>query len=218
MKSLAILVTFLISVEFCIVGKISVFGGEQNNFLTMLSCTEINNVTIVIETWFIGDKILLMLNEIKANDACFIVNLYLNGEDRVVQVGKADDLLNILMRNRKKFETHRVRKLADRLHRENIMGDADGIKLTFFLLEIAFGNRELSQSLRKLQEEKKWAIIIWSSYETREPTKWLPLHRYFLNDGALRDGTLTDIYLKDVKDVIQNPDFDRGMIWYIAGR
>ena len=131
-----------------------------------------------------------------------------------MQVRKGENLPNIIDRNDRDFESRRVAKLINRLHKEKIMGDTAEIKLTFVVLYAeskldGLKNRVL-QSLRKLQEERKWAIIIASKYEAREPlSAWLSLHRYIVNSGLQRDETLLDLFLKDLKDVIQNPDYDR---------
>ena len=45
------------------------------------------------------DKLLAHLKKFIVNEKCFIINMYLNNEGRVVQVHKGEDLARIMERN-----------------------------------------------------------------------------------------------------------------------
>ena len=61
-----------------------------------------------------------------------------------------------------------------------------------------------------MQDERKWAIIvIVFRGGMTGPPEWLPLHRYFDREPYNSEGTITDVMIKDLTDVIRNPDFDK---------
>ena len=65
-----------------------------------MSCLEITNVTIVMDfNSDKDDKLLAHLKKFIVNEKCFIINMYLNNEGRVVQVHKGEDLARIMERN-----------------------------------------------------------------------------------------------------------------------
>ena len=233
-QNLVAVVLLFTLVEFGITkNEESLVNGEKD--LSMLSCTEKRNITILV-TFVVEDSvrrihaigpisvsfvikkydtILASLNQFIMNEYCFIVNVYLNSEDRVVRVRKSDDLSNIIERNRRSFETSRIVKLLNRLYEEEIISDA-AIKQTFVIIGYQKHMRKILASLRKLQEKRKWAIIILSYYEINERVEWLPLHRYiqmYIPNGAIDDELIDedfiDLTIKELIDVIRNPNFDR---------
>ena len=205
MKSLVITALLITLVGFFDCSEITEIE-DQNNF-SMLSCTEARNITIVMDFWYdINAKILRSFNELIANEHCFFINVYLNSEDRVVRVRKGDDLVNLFERHAYRFDYRKMVKLINRLHEKEIFGDAVGLKQTFVI--VSFEEIEkILPSLRKLQDERKWTIITMP-YIIYEIIVWLPLHR-FIQIFLLDDMTLTDIVIKNLMDVIRNPDFDR---------
>ena len=68
--------------------------------------------------------------------------------------------------------------------------------------------RWILERLRKLQNEKRWAVIILSYGTVGIPTVWPPLHQY-IQTHELPGGTVEDSTLKDFMDVIRNPNFNR---------
>ena len=64
------------------------------------------------------DMLLRSLNDFIANENCFLMNFYLNSEDRVVRIRRGDDLGNIIEINSQYFDYRRVVKIIDRLHKE----------------------------------------------------------------------------------------------------
>ena len=73
---------------------------EVQHDFSVLSCLEITNVTIVMDfNSDKDDKLLAHLKKFIVNEKCFIINMYLNNEGRVVQVHKGEDLARIMERN-----------------------------------------------------------------------------------------------------------------------
>ena len=122
MKSLVVLALLFTLVEFGNCCDDTLLE-EQRDF-SMLSCTEIRNITIVMEYWHkdINDKILPSLNDLIKDESCFFLNFYLNSEDRVVRVRKSGNLANIMERNNGHFNPTRLKKLINRLHEEELFG------------------------------------------------------------------------------------------------
>ena len=67
---------------------------------------------------------------------------------------------------------------------------------------------EILPSLQKLQDDRKWSIIIVSNTLELEKMEWLPPHHYF-HHGSSYEGPLFDLTIKNLMDVIQNPNYDR---------
>ena len=133
-KSLVIITLLFTSEDFCIGSGENTVILEQND-LSMLSCTEIRNITIVMNFELIDYKILRSLYDFIANEDCFYVNMYLNSEDRLVRVHKSDDLTNIKERNDHEFDRYEVAKLIGHLYQEEIMGDDVGMKQSFIFID-----------------------------------------------------------------------------------
>uniref|UniRef100_A0A7M5TQC4 Uncharacterized protein n=1 Tax=Clytia hemisphaerica TaxID=252671 RepID=A0A7M5TQC4_9CNID len=201
-KNLVILILLFSVVEFCICSNDITMPHGQTDF-SMLSCTEIRNITLVMGMYE-DYKFYRYFNDLITNEYCFYVNMYLNSEDRVVRVRNSNDLLYIIERNKHYFEDGRLVKLVDRLYEEKIFGDADGIKQSFIVINFHIGIKSVSSSLKKMQNDRKWDIIIMSwNYKYILWLDWLPLHRF------IQTLVFSDIYLINLIDVIKNPDYDR---------
>ena len=173
MKNLVILALLINHHFVCTFTRDTTF--EQCDF-SKLSCTEVKNITIaMMNFWLIKDKILLAIKDFVTNENCFIVNMYLNSEDRVVRLRKGDNIANIIEGNDLEFESRKLVKLINRLH--NKKDDEVHMKQTFVLIEYYVAGM-IPSHLRRLQDDVRWTIIIVSSIANKEIMEWFPLHRY----------------------------------------
>uniref|UniRef100_A0A7M5X5U4 Uncharacterized protein n=1 Tax=Clytia hemisphaerica TaxID=252671 RepID=A0A7M5X5U4_9CNID len=213
-KNMLILILLFTVVEFCICSNDITMPHRQTDF-SMLSCTEMRNITLVLNIGFFVDvydtnnhKFVQYLNDFITNEYCFYVNVYDNSEDRMVRVRNSNDLSNIIERNSYHLEVGKLVELVDRLYEEKIFGDADGMKQSFIVINfhINYYIGLFYLSLSKMQNDRKWDIIIMLPDLVDEYNlwlNWLPLHRY------IQMNLLIDINLINLIDVIKNPDYDR---------
>ena len=150
LKSVFIAALLLVVAKFCLSSDEVTTLEAQHNLMSMLSFTEIRNVTIVMEVSGFTDMLLRSLNDFIANENCFLMNFYLNSEDRVVRIRRGDDLGNIIEINSQYFDYRRVVKIIDRLHQEAMMNVDAGIKQTFVTVGLASKIGNVFHSLRKI--------------------------------------------------------------------
>ena len=110
-----IMLNFLFTlVHLCFCDDVAIVGQQQD--LSMLSCSESRNITFVIadaDLKIVDTSLSLMINLIE-NEHCYSVNVYLNSEDRIVQLHKNDDFINHI---EKSFG---INELESRLGIENL--------------------------------------------------------------------------------------------------
>ena len=194
-----------------------ILDGNPQDF-SMLSCSNLRNITIAMYTGDFTlnfrDTFLRSLNELILNEHCFMINFYLNSEDRVVRVRKNDDIYKLIERNRSKYGSKRLKTLIERIYKEGLRGDVD-IKQSFvhFVADCEYYyNNNILESLRKLQEDRNWDILVLMYYKRVYPIKWIPSYRYFqvriANNGISPHYDRFLLMLKQFIDVMKNPDFN----------
>eukprot|EP00111_Clytia_hemisphaerica_P009130 TCONS_00026816-protein len=151
-----------------------------------------------------------------------MINLYLNEEERIVQLRK-DTNLNNIERNfllkeingEGKFmftanfiaplEEHRVIRVVDNLRNEKIQGNGS-MKQSFVYLTDHTNQEKIYSSLRYLQNEMSWDIIIYCRSYLCPFQGWIAPHRliFFQQERAFQASEY-----KNLIDVIKEPNYDR---------
>ena len=151
------------------------------------------------------------LNKLMANEDCFILNLYLISEDCFVRVKNSDELIYNIYRNDEQYDPQRLAKLLKRVYREVPAAPNVQFKQTLVFFTPYFKDEVSSvlENLRKLQDERNWAIIVCQYWSKFKPIKWLPLHRNFQNNVHKMSHSLIQQLSTNLMDVMKNPDYDR---------
>ena len=119
-----------------------------------------------------------LLNKLMIDEHCLMVNLYLNSEDRVVRVWKTDELVYNIQKNNELYNPKKVAKFLKRFYKDISVGNGV-IKQNLVFLTTYFEDYEstILKNLQKLQDERKWTIVMLRYESHFTPVNWLPLHR-----------------------------------------
>ena len=156
-----------------------------------------------------------LVNELILNEHCFLVNFYLNSEERVIRIRKDDDIYNIIERNRLTYNSKGLTTFIERVYKEGLIEDV-AITQSFvhFVADCDYySGYDILQSLRKLQDDRNWSIFVLMYHWKVYPIKWIPSHRYFQVstawNGIAPHSDKFLLMLKQFIDVMKNPDFNQ---------
>ena len=193
---------------------------SQTEFTT-LKCPERRNITIVINAlnWIQAEKILFEVSKLVFNEECFMINLYLPEEDRIIRLRKDTNLNNIersfkLTPSRngisieddiKPIENNRTLRLIDNLRKEKILGN-EGVKQSFVYMVDAAQQEEIYKKLRYLQNVMYWDVIIYCKSFLCPLQGWIPPNRLKIFQ---LERVFEETEFKNLLDVIKEPSYDR---------
>ena len=190
-----------------------------SNDLQMFNyCNGQNNITIVVKYIKIShfEKFFMMLKEVIEKEDCYLINIYLPDEDRVVRLTRNTNVNRIYMsieesgNNLGFISNLELFKLVKTLSEEPIVGDKF-MRQTFLYMISHVTEDDSFQPLSQLQNERNWAVIIYST-ETGDDFRLysaanmkIPLHRIVLTNYE----PFNDLALKNLIDVTKEPNFSR---------
>ena len=201
-------------------------GGIFGEDFSLLSCLERRNVTIIFN-WYHSNEVIekllgFYLKPLIQNEACYIINIYDWQEDRVFQLREdfnynhierlvlapverinIDDDEEFKYKSEPKANAREpnVMKFVKRLSNE---ATKTLMKQTIVDMSATSGHKYL----KKLQIEKNWDVIVFCYEYCHEAIyEWLPIHRSIVTYNLLN--YIRNTPIKDLTDLIKNPDFNR---------
>ncbi|XP_066935427.1 uncharacterized protein [Clytia hemisphaerica] len=188
--------------------------GFQFEEFGMLACTQRNNITIIADGIGLDflDDLLQRLEPLTRNEDCFTINVYLPKDGFVVQ-WRPNFNVNHFERNlfRSRYFSNVIREsdiesFLKRLYNEEVRG-GDTVKQTLVYLFVGLSMGE--KILQRLQDDRLWNIILHCQTLCPLPN-WLPIYRgFFLYLYESLPAEMMNVILKDLLDVIKEPDFNR---------
>ena len=163
------------------------------------------------------DKFFELLQELINNKFCYIVNVYLPFEDRVIRWRKETNK-NHIERNfvvdnfYSWFEPEsKMEKLLEQCYDDTVLLGKDyfTMKQTFVYIHDHYKHRTgLLQKLERFHELSNWQVILSISIFDLDTVPWrlkIPIHNIYLKGTE----TFMDLSLKNFMDVIKRPGYDR---------
>ena len=196
-------------------------------------CSQQNNITIVVDTFFVShfEKFYILMKELIGNEDCYLVNIYLPDEDRVVRLTRNTSVNRIHRSFKFPFKVDwrvarsihtrsnhfdsisnwKLDKFIEILYKEQIIGNKF-TRQTFLLMTSYLRDSYSLRPLSQLQNKRSWKVIIyWLSKGDVGVNPYIrgsikmPLHRLMLPNYE----HYSDLSLKNLIDVVKEPNFSR---------
>ena len=152
------------------------------------------------------------LTELAQIEDCYTINIYLSEEDQLFRWDVADNADTVITRmssylpnNLKEalvIKTDQTNTFLNRLIDSGPLGNEATQQILLYIL--SGYNKETLSNLRKLQDERRWYIILKCSLDFCPRPEWLPIFRLITYRRFRYEQT--DI---NIKELLMNPEFDR---------